>query len=159
MEIGIMMRPRKRNIKMGQQRSFVANGDIEPSRFVTIAGELRVAQSAGGERIIGISQDHQKDPPIKNASTLAAEAGDPILVFGEGEDCHLEVGETVSAGDALKPNASGQGIVIDDTPADASGAVALQNGVSGEKICVRVEIHAKSKKDKKDKKDKKEKKN
>ncbi|MCK5604214.1 hypothetical protein KAR91_20165 [Candidatus Pacearchaeota archaeon] len=128
---------------MSQQQSFVANGDIEPARFVTIADESRVAQSVTGDRIIGVSQNWQKNTPIagQSVSTLAAEAGDQIVVYGEGEDVSLEMGETVSAGDALKPDAVGRAIAVDTTATDASGAVALQDGVLGEKIRCRVEIH------------------
>jgi hypothetical protein len=112
--------------------NFVANGTIQPSRFVTIdsTSENAVIQaSANTQELIGVSQEWSKLAPIPGASSEAADAGDPIKVYGLTDICLLQsttAGWT--AGDRLTANSSGQGVTASGT--EHFGAVALTT-VSG----------------------------
>lgn len=120
------------------QPRFTSSGNINPSRFVAISGDNTVAQAGAGVRTIGICQEGQKKPPLPGeTNTYAAEAGDPIEVFGPGQEVLIELGGTVSANDPLKPDADGKGVAASGT--DLYGAVAKHGGASGEKILCIVE--------------------
>jgi hypothetical protein len=112
--------------------NFVANGTIQPSRFVTIdsTSENAVIQaSANTQELIGISQEWSKLAPIPGASSEAADAGDPIKVYGLSDICLLQsttAGWT--AADRLTSDANGNGVTASGT--DHYGAVALTT-VSG----------------------------
>ena len=87
-----------------------ASGNIAPSRFVKKTDAYKVGQCGAGEVAIGISQQGSHDTPIPGASTLAAEAGDPIAVYDEKENCLLDAGAAVADGAYLKSDANGKGI-------------------------------------------------
>jgi hypothetical protein len=118
--------------------NFLANGDINPARFVSISGSNKVSQSTLGDLPIAIATDGQHDAPIPGASGLAASSGQPIRTFGQGEYCLLELGEDVAYGALLKPDLNGKGIAADVTGVDSTGAMALESGASGEWIRVQV---------------------
>ncbi len=85
---------------------------------------------------------HRSSPRPGGESTLAAESGDPLHVYADGDECLLEAGEAITAGNWLKPDSQGRGIVIDNTASDPIGARALEDaGAAGEKIKVRVTTH------------------
>ncbi len=123
--------------------TLVASGDINPSRFVTISGEHQVAESNTGDAPYGVSSEATKLAPTGDGvSTLAAASGDPLHVYADGDECLLEAGEAITAGNWLKPDSQGRGIVIDNTASDPIGARALEDaGAAGEKIKVRVTTH------------------
>lgn len=125
--------------------NYLAAGDINPSRFVTAAISLdfAVTQSLATEYAIGVSQAASRLPQMgqfgaSGVSTLAAPSGSPIDVYGAGEECSLELGGTVLAGDFLKPTTGGKGITA-TVGTDKIGAQALQAGVSGD--IIRVVVH------------------
>ena len=128
---------------MSHGPNFVASGNIGTARFVTISGQNQVAQSVAGDMPIGISTDAQKYPPIpQNTNTYAAEAGDGVRVFTNGEYCLLTAGAGGwSAGDVLKPDANGEGVVAAETSPQPIGARALEDAAAGELSRVVVEIH------------------
>lgn len=114
---------------------FVASGDIEPSRFVVINGAGTVGQVAGaGARCDGISHEGSCNAPVEGAATKAASAGLPIRVYGDTEECLLELGGTVAAGAYLKSDASGKGVAAAST--NSYYAIAMKGGASGEKVPV-----------------------
>src|SRR5262249_14227360 len=115
-------------------KTFQASGDINPSRFVTVSGNFTVAQSAGGDTPIGVAQLATKG---FNA-TLAAASGDSVGVYGEGEECWLYIEDTITAGNKLKPNSSGNGVAASST--NVYGAVALEGGTTGTLIRVSVQV-------------------
>lgn len=121
--------------------TFVCSGTIYPSRFVSVdpSDDYQGYQSPSGGRVIGVSQTGSRLPPTAaNAgNTYAGTTGDLIGVYGVGKTCYLKLGTTVAAGDALKPDASGQGI-NGVSAGNYYGAVALQQGVSGDLIRVSV---------------------
>lgn len=124
---------------MGQQ-SFIANGDIYPCRFVELVTSTtgRVTQCGTGEKVYGISQMGLRRDPYIETSGRAAIAGEPIMVFDDAEECLLELGGTVSAFDRLKSDTNGKGVAT-TTNLDEYGAIAIESGVAGEQIKVKVQ--------------------
>lgn len=119
--------------------SFVAGGDIRPCRFVTQdpSNDYKVLESNANDRPIGISQEGYRAPnlPDQTAQTLAAQDGDQVTIYGEGEICLLEINDTIVAGNLLKPDANGLGVLA-ETDGDATGAEALESGAANDKIRV-----------------------
>jgi hypothetical protein len=90
--------------------------------------------------LIGISYEGGKHAPLSDlvSSNPHAESGDPIGLYGDGEQCLLELGGTVVRGGRLKSDADGKGVAVATTGTTIQqyGAIALESGVSGEKIRV-----------------------
>lgn len=116
-----------------------ASGDINPSRFVAKSGAFLVAQAGAGVIALGISHEGSKAVPLPGASSLAAQAGDPIAVYGDTESCLLEAGAAFAAGAFLKPDAQGRGITA--ATGERFSAVAEQAaGAAGVKSIVLVRL-------------------
>jgi len=126
--------------------TFMAGGNIVPSRFVkwNLGEDNTVIQATANAKIQGIAQEGSREAPIPSVSTVyAAQDGEEIHVYGQGEVCLLELGGTVAAADDLKSDANGKGVVVTaGTTTQEVGAQALQSGVSGEKIRVQVLLKA-----------------
>ncbi len=118
----------------------VAGGNISPCRFIQHSStDFKVTQAGANSKVFGISQAGTNFAPIPEVSApYAATAGQQLQIFQDDEECLLELGGTVTAGDELKSDASGKGVVLAGSGAENVGAVALQAGVSGEQIKVRV---------------------
>lgn len=118
--------------------AFRAGGNILTNRFVSVdrstgtGTDFVVTQSVAASMPIGVSQDGSKRSPGVQSTTIAdsliaAEAGDPIQVYGLGDVCNITVGEAadLNAGTLLSPDANGCAI------AAASGkwqcAIALED--------------------------------
>lgn len=113
--------------------SFVATGDINPNRFVAMAGtDFTVRQALATDRPIGISGRWTR----RFDATLHATTGDTCTVAGEGETALLELGGTVVSGDLITPTTGGKGIKA--TSDDDVGAWAYEGGDSGSVIQVKV---------------------
>ena len=130
----------------------VAYSTIYPCRFVSMhpsAGNTDsfkvIEDIVAAQNIVGVSQEGTTGFPMNatndmgvTAPTAAALAGQNIKVFGVGEQCLIELAGTVNAGDAIKANATTDGKGVVATLATASqqfiGGIAMQYGVSGEKI-------------------------
>lgn len=117
--------------------TFQASGNISPSRFVAgVSGiTARVFQATATDAPVGISQQGLR----RYDSTYAAATGEPLRVYGPGEEAMLELGGTVSAFDWLAPDADGKGVkvTLNTTAIQYPGAQALMNGVSGALIRAR----------------------
>src|SRR5262245_21897153 len=117
--------------------AFQATGDIFPSRFVKINGSHKVAQAGTNERAMGVSTEGTKFPPGSqglSAPYKAAEAGDNLTVYGDGDICLLEIGSGgVTAGDLLKSDTNGKGVTSPQTETSLVyiGAVALETAAAG----------------------------
>ncbi len=120
--------------------NFVASSTIQPARFVTPSGDNTVTQSVLGDEPIGISGVAVKYAPIPQiTNNPGAEAGDTLQVYGLGDYCLLVLGSGgCNAGDFLKPDGSGQGIVSGNTAVDAVGARAVNGGAVGEFVRVQI---------------------
>lgn len=116
--------------------SFIAGGNVSPSRFVKgEAGESNTILQAGlNERAIGISHESTLEAPIPGASAFTATEGLIVQVYGLGEVCEVLGAATIAAFDYLKPDANGSAVVAG--PGDAYSAVALVDAASGEKVKV-----------------------
>jgi hypothetical protein len=130
----------------------LANGTIYPCRFVspypatTDADGFKVIEDiVAAQPILGVSQVGTTGFPMGATNdmgvtppTAAALAGQGLEIFGAGEECLIELAGTVNAGDYLKANATTDGKAVQAPLATAGqqfvGGIALQHGVSGEKI-------------------------
>jgi hypothetical protein len=121
---------------------FVSSGSIYPSRLVAgVSSEpFYVEQSTASKRHIGVSQKGTYYAPGTAADDgYAGVDGKPVKVHQEGEEAILKLGGTVAAYDLLTADASGQGVAITaSTALQYVGAIALQDGSSGEFIRVQV---------------------
>lgn len=125
--------------------SGIASGNISPSRFVTksaSSGEPIVTQAGSNVLVWGISQPSTRYVPLTGLDDgYAAIAGETLNVFGEGADeCLLEIAGTIIAGQPIKSDSNGKGVVA-DTDKDHVGAIAVESGVSGELIRVKPRIY------------------
>lgn len=118
--------------------SYTANGNISPSRFVSITAgaDFKVDQCIASGVPVGISGQNTE----QFDSVYHATAGHTCRVFGLGEIGWLQLGGTVSAGDFLGPDSTGQGVTVSLTATahDDLGARALMSGYSGEQIRAQV---------------------
>lgn len=122
-----------------------AGGDIYPCRFVKLsaAADHTGLQAGDNEASIGVSMEGSNYPPLSDlvSTTKAAEDGEYFRLFGDGDQCLLEIGLAVTRGQRLKPDANGRGVPVATTGTTLQnvGAVALASGTaSGEKIPVQV---------------------
>lgn len=124
----------------GASYSGIAAGNISPCRFVkktSTLGEPTITQAGAGDDVYGISQPSTRKAPLAGLDDgFAAIAGETLNVFGPGDDgALLEIAATVTAGQLLKSDANGAGIVA-ATDKDRACARAKHGGVSGDKIAV-----------------------
>jgi hypothetical protein len=120
----------------------VAGGNIYPCRFVkmsTVADD-RGLQATANDAPIGISYPEGRYAPLEDVVTTNYHAitDDPIGLYGDGEQCLLEIGDDVTRGGRLKSDADGKGVPVltTGTTIQQYGAIALESGSSGEKIRV-----------------------
>lgn len=116
--------------------SFRAGGSISPSRFVKISADFTViAATDAGTALMGIAQDGSKFPQTTDgwgsgASTVAAESGDQISIYGLGDVCLLEVDNSTSNitfGALLSSGTAGIGVLATSTAGlKFVGAIALE---------------------------------
>jgi len=130
---------------------FLATGNINPSVAVKsdTTKNFHVAQcSAATDKPVGIAQDGTYYAPgVAGSDAYAAHDGQPITVFGEGEQCLMKVGSGagVTAGDALKSDGSGNAVTIAFTLGAGTiwqVARALETANASELVRVTVAIKA-----------------
>jgi len=124
----------------------MANGTIRPSRFVrqdTTAPHKGLEGNANC-KIIGVAQEGTNYPPLSDlvVGGNAAVAGEYFKLYGDGEECLLECGDTVTHGDYLKSDGVGRGVPIltVGTVLQRFGAIAEEDGAVGHLIRVAVLI-------------------
>lgn len=122
------------------QRSYIARGDIRPSRFVKrdTASNHGVLEADAGDTPVGVSYEGTRYAPLPNVSPLAAISGEPVLVYTEGMPCEIVAAASITSGQYLKPDADGQAIVA--VAGDIYGAIADASGASGQNVKVTVKI-------------------
>jgi hypothetical protein len=124
----------------------VAGGTINPCRFVKMstAADDRCLEADANEDVIGVSYEGGKYAPLSDLVTTNphAIAGDPVGLYGDGDQCLLELGADAVRGNKLKSDADGKGVPIATTGTTLQryGAMALESGKSGEKIRVFVQL-------------------
>lgn len=127
--------------------NYTANGNIRPSRFVTMVntGPFLIKEvDSVSDRIVGVMYEATRNPPgTPSEIAFAAIAGDTqFTVYGNMEVCNLLVAENVSAGDPLKSDTQGRGVKVDlasATPQNV-GAVALMTAAANTLCRVRVQL-------------------
>lgn len=124
---------------MARQTQFVAGGNIYPCRFVDYSAAYKVTQAGAGAKCFGVSQVGTRIAPLPDVtSAYAAIDGEQVSVFQDEDETLLELGGTVTAGAELKSDSNGKGVVLAGSGSENIGAVALEAGVSGDLIKVRV---------------------
>ncbi len=118
-----------------------ATGNVSPCRFVKLdtTADLSCAAAGSNEAVVGISGEGSRIAPgTPGDDGYIAIATETVPVFGPGRKCLLELGGTVTRGDRLKSGAAGVGVAAATTGTTRQeiGAVALQSGISGQKILV-----------------------
>lgn len=129
--------------------TYVANGNISPCRFTKVDSSIAkgVVQAGANDAVNGISQEAWASAPVPaNTTGYAGTAGLPMGVYTLGSICLLELGTGgATAGGYLKADASGKGVAVatTGTTKQSFGAQALETGLAGEFIRVRVVIDEK----------------
>lgn len=107
--------------------NFIANGTIQPSRFVCIDPTVNkaVTQAADATHfIIGVSQEWSVKAPIPGATSEAANQNDPVKVYTSGDICLLSATSAGwTSGDRLTSDSAGSGVTASGT--NYYGAIAL----------------------------------
>ena len=120
----------------------VAGGTIMPCRFVKMsaAADDRGLQAEDNDPLIGVSYDSGRLPPLQDIVVVNPHAvvGDPIGLYGDGDQCLLELGDDVVRGNKLKADANGCGVpvAVAGNVLQQYGAIALESGAAGEKVRV-----------------------
>lgn len=124
----------------------MANGNVRPSRFVqydTTAPHKGIEGTANA-KLIGVAMEGSNYPPLSDLgiTVYAAQAGEYMKLYGDGDECLLECGDTVTTGDYLKSDATGRGvpILLVGTVLQRIGAIAQEDGAVGHLIRVSVHI-------------------
>jgi len=120
-------------------QGFIATGDIYPCRFFKASGtDGKVTQAGSGDLPLGVSGPGTRRAQYIDTSGKHAAAGEPVLAYGLGEECGIELGGTVNQGDRLASDGDGKGVAT-TTDQVQYGGFALADGVSGEVIPMRVQ--------------------
>lgn len=133
---------------MADKLGLSATGNIEPYRALTLntSNPFQCSQAGANGRPIGVSQPGSKYAPTPGAPTLAAEAGDPIAYYDEGEIAQIEYGGTVTIGAELESDANGKAIVAVTTPATVRNilGIAFEAGAAGVRGKVKLRFYTKT---------------
>lgn len=126
-----------------------AGGTIRSSRFITQTDSYIASESNANERIVGVAMEGSRQAPIEDSGVtenIAALVGESFKSYGDGEECLIELGDTVdvSAEARLKADGDGKGVPIATTGTTVQnfGGYALEDGIAGDKVRFRVEIGA-----------------
>lgn len=128
----------------GTGLSFVANGNIQPSRFVKLDASAtttvgKVIICGAGDKPVGISGQGSRNAPYSSLDDgYHAIAGENCRVYTEGEVCWVESGGVFAQGDRLKSGALGVAVVTTTTQ-ETYGAIALENSTGSGKL-VKVQV-------------------
>lgn len=120
-------------------RSYVANGDIRPSRAVKLdtTAEGRVLEANNNDKMCGISHESARRAQGESTELYAAIAGENLCVYEAGDECQAELAGTVAIDDMLECDNDGK-LQTTTTDNDWIIAKALEGGVAGQLIRVKV---------------------
>lgn len=120
-----------------QAPSFIAAGDIGPSRFVTqTTADHTIVQSVANDAAIGVSHEGTRHAPITGITPLAAKAGESVQVYTDTWPCEVIAAATITAGQPLKPDLNGAAVVA--TAGQVFSAIARAGAASGERCKVTI---------------------
>lgn len=121
----------------------MANGNIAPSRFVTLdtSADVKGIQATANAQIIGAAMAGSNYPPLSDlvTTTYAAQAGQYFQMYSDGDVCLVEAGAAITRGARLKSDSVGRAVTIASTGTTIQhfGAVAIQSAAgAGELILV-----------------------
>lgn len=123
---------------------YIAGGDLRPFRFCKLTDQFEVSEADANDPIRGVCGGQTNKAPLSDFSItpLHAEEGGLVQLYEEGEETYLELGDTVTVATEarLKSDADGRGVPVatSGTTLQNYGAIALQDGVAGDIIRVRV---------------------
>lgn len=108
---------------------FTSNSDLSAKQFhfVKLASGTNIAQAAAGEKAIGVVMNK---PAVNDDAEVALLGGGALV----------KLAGTVAAGDSIKSNAAGAGVV--GVATDWCPAIAMEAGVSGDVISVLLDGHS-----------------
>lgn len=113
--------------------SFIARGDIPPSRFVIQNGtDHGVVVATAGAKAVGVSYEGTRDAPIEGVTPLAAKDGEGVNVYTETMPCEIVAGADIDAGDELKPGTAG--VAVPAAPGDHYSAIARASALNGQRV-------------------------
>ena len=122
----------------GPSRSYRAQGNIPPRRFVKIVADNTVRVCVADEQADGVSHEGTEDAPIPGATQFAATDGNACRVYGLGEPCEVDAGAAVAAGASVKPDANGKAVTA-TTGNRASGVAAYSATAADEHLKITVQ--------------------
>lgn len=136
---------------MGAKINAVAQGNIGVSCFVkidttaaTVAHDNSVLQASTNDPIIGIAYEGSRQVPLSDVTNpnYAAIAGEPFRIYGDDDECQVIAGATITAGQRLKSDSSGNAVPIatTGTTIQECGAIARESVLTGELCRVLVNI-------------------
>lgn len=124
-------------------QSVLANGNINPSRFVMIdvsvtTGWRAIQATAASLLIVGVSQEGSKLPPLEGfTNTLAAEADDPFEMFPYMSTALIFSGAAITIGALVTSDANGKAVAA--TSGQLAWGRAFQSaGGADEKVHIQV---------------------
>jgi hypothetical protein len=126
--------------------NFLANGNILPSRFVVAdtTGDFLVVQATDATHgILGVSQDGTDQPPgVTGSGSNAAQTGESLQVFCDGDEALITAGGTITEGDYLVSDTSGRAVTatLTSTGIQYIGGRALQ-AATGAGQLIRMFVH------------------
>lgn len=124
---------------MSQNPSFVAEEDLETSRFVVAGVEpyTIVKPTDGSDSIVGVTHEGSREAPIPGITPKAALTGESVRVYGDGEVCEVEAGGTVAAGNLVMSDANARAIAA--TAGNFTGGRALNDAVNLGRLRIQVQ--------------------
>jgi hypothetical protein len=116
--------------------SFVATGNLVPSRFVKLDSGVtgHVAQAGGGDFPFGVTQQGTRNPSYSGLQDgYCATSGENVRVYLDEEECMLEVDAAYNPGQTLKPGTSGIGTAT-TADGDIYGAIQLDASTAANQL-------------------------
>lgn len=118
--------------------NYFAGGNIPVARFVKMSADNTVVVNAAATtKSVGVSIESGRAAPTPDgpATIYCAISGEPVKVYGMGEECLLTYATTITFGQMLASDGTGQGTpVTPTTPGTLNwvGAMALEGGAANE---------------------------
>jgi len=114
-----------------QAPNFIAKGDIGPSLFVKQSGDHGVVICDTGDEAIGVSHEGTREAPVTGVTPLTAKEGEAIMVYTDTWTCEIIAGDTITAGQKLKPDSTGRAVPAVAT--NVYSAIAKAGATVGQK--------------------------
>ncbi len=114
-----------------QSPSFIAKGSVPPSVFVKQSGDHGIVICGAGDEAVGVSHEGTREAPVTGVTPMAALTGESCQVYTETWTCEVIAGDTITAGQKLKPDANGAAVPA--VAGNVYSAIARAGAVAGER--------------------------